>query len=123
MRIHEVVIQVGDVEEAIAFYTRVVGLKHVRSVEHEGAWVAELEAEGQRVTLVPSEHPGVVLALETPSALSRKRRLARHEVPVEDGVPLDVPGGSWLPFTDPWGNRLGFWEDRPGEAGSEDAHQ
>lgn len=112
MRIHEVIIAVGDVEEATSFYTKVVGLKHVRTVEHDGHELVELDAEGQRVTLVPGDAPAVTLAFDADSVTSRSKRLSRNDVEVDEGLPVEIPGGAWLPFQDPWGNPLGFWEDR-----------
>lgn len=116
MRIQELIIQVGDIEQAVAFYTKVVGLKHVRTVEHEGATVAELDADGQRVTLMPSSSPGMRLALQVPSIQARRRRLGREKVSMADGGPVELAGGAWLSFTDPWGNQLGYWEERGEQA-------
>lgn len=113
MRLREVIVNVGDVDKAIEFYTKVVGLTHVRTVQEQGHKVAELEADGQRVTLVPAGAAEVLLAFEADSVTSRQRRLRRHGVKLGDDVPVEVAGGVWLPFTDPWGNRLGYWEDRP----------
>ncbi|HWB72162.1 MAG TPA: VOC family protein [Egibacteraceae bacterium] len=110
MHIHEVIVQVGDVEAAIAFYTDVVGFTYVRTVEHEGAKVVELDADGQRVTLVPSRAPGVRLALGTRDARAEQRRLRRAGVTMHAKSPVEVAGGAWLSFEDPWGNRLGYWQ-------------
>jgi catechol 2,3-dioxygenase-like lactoylglutathione lyase family enzyme len=110
LRIHEVIIEVGDVDAAISFYTEVIGLRHVRTVTQDDVRIAELEADGQRVTLLPSENPRVRLAFEAASARGRQRRLAKHEIAAHDPGPVDVPGGRWLGFADPWGNELGFWE-------------
>jgi catechol 2,3-dioxygenase-like lactoylglutathione lyase family enzyme len=109
VRIHEIIIEVGDVEGAIAFYTDVVGMRHVRTVEHGEARVAELDADGQRVSLVPGEG-GIRLAVESASARGRERRLRKHDVEPDGGGHIEVDGGRWLGFADPWGNRLGFWE-------------
>ncbi len=112
MRIHEVIIEVGDVEEAIGFYTEVVGMRHVRTVEQGDVRVAELDADGQRVSLVPSAQPRVRLALETASLSSRARRVRGSKGAIEGDGAVEVDGGRWLGVTDPWGNRLGFWEPR-----------
>lgn len=112
MGIKEVIIQVGDVEEAVQFYVDVCGFTHVRTVSHEGATVAEMDAWGQRVSLVPAERPGVQLALPTDDAKAARRRLKRMKVTVEQGL-SEVEGASWLPFADPWGNRLGYWQPPP----------
>jgi catechol 2,3-dioxygenase-like lactoylglutathione lyase family enzyme len=110
VRIHEVIIEVGDLDAAIAFYTEVVGLRHVRTVEASGRRLAELDAEGQRVSLVTTDRPRLRLAFETASVRGRQRRLRKHGVEADGGGHVDVDGGRWLGFADPWGNRLGFWE-------------
>jgi catechol 2,3-dioxygenase-like lactoylglutathione lyase family enzyme len=100
VHIHEVIIEVGDIDAAIGFYRDVLGLVHVRTVEHDGARIAEMDADGQRVSLVAGERSGVRLAFEA-----------------EGGGPVDVDGGRWLGFADPWGNRLGCWEPEDGTRG------
>ena len=112
MGIHEVIIEVGDVATAVEFYTKVVGFKLVRTVEHGGRKAAELDADGQRVSLVGTGGPAVRFALRTADVRAEQRRLARHKVEHVAGEPVDAPGGSWLGFTDPWGNRLGYWQER-----------
>lgn len=114
MEIAEIVISVGDVDEAVTFYSEVCGFDVVRRVDQPGGVMAELAADGQRVTLVASRQPGVRLALA-----ARDVDVARERVPdshlLDSGeLPVEVPGGRWLGFTDPWGNPLGFWQDTPG---------
>jgi catechol 2,3-dioxygenase-like lactoylglutathione lyase family enzyme len=108
--ISEIIIRVGDLDEAVEFYTRVVGFRLVRTVEREGARVAELDADGQRVTLAPASSAGVHLVLGTEDVSSQRRRLKRRNLDLPP--PLQIPEGAWLGFTDPWGNELAFWEDR-----------
>lgn len=108
--ISEVIIQVGDVDKAVEFYADVCGFSHVRTIEHEGVRVAEMDAGGQRVSLVPSPKPGVQLALASSDVGAARRRLKRMKVPMGAERPQDIDGGAWLPFTDPWGNHLGYWE-------------
>lgn len=110
MTISEVIIQVGDVDAAVEFYVDVCGFEHVRTVEHDGAPVAELDAGGQRVTLVRSRDSGVQLALGSADVPAERRRLKRLKVPMATEQPDDVDGGAWLPFADPWGNKLGYWQ-------------
>lgn len=110
MTISEVIIHVGDVDAAVAFYTDVCGFDHVRTLDHEGAKVAEMDAGGQRVSLVSARKPGVQLALASDDVAAERRRLKRLKVPMNAEKPEDVDGGAWLPFTDPWGNHLGFWQ-------------
>lgn len=115
MTISEVIIQVGDVDAAVAFYVEVCGFEHVRTAEHEGESVAELDAGGQRVSLVAAPAPGVLLALETPDIAATRRRLKRAKTPLDADRPEEVEGGRWLPFRDPWGNQLGWWQPGPVE--------
>jgi catechol 2,3-dioxygenase-like lactoylglutathione lyase family enzyme len=117
VHIHEVIIEVGDIDAAIGFYRDVLGLVHVRTVEHDGARIAEMDADGQRVSLVAGERSGVRLAFGTASARSRERRLKANGIEAEGGGPFDVDGGRWLGFADPWGNRLGCWEPEDGTRG------
>lgn len=110
MTISEVIIHVGDVDDAVAFYVDVCGFEHVRTVEHEGERIAEMDAGGQRVSLVRGRKPGVELALASPDVAATRRRLKRLKVRMDTVEPQDVEGGAWLPFTDPWGNHLGYWQ-------------
>lgn len=112
MGFQEVIIQVGDVDEAVQFYVDVCGFTHLRTVEHEGTTVAEMDAWGQRVSLVPAGGPGVQLAIPTDNAKAAQRRLKRMKVALEQGI-REVDGASWLPFADPWGNQLGYWQPAP----------
>jgi catechol 2,3-dioxygenase-like lactoylglutathione lyase family enzyme len=107
--IREVIIRVGDVAEAVVFYRDVCGMQHVRTVEHEGASVAEMDAGGVRVTLAQAANPGIALALHTDSVRTERRRLQRSQDDYDE-EPVEVDGGVWLPLRDPWGNPLGFWE-------------
>lgn len=107
--IREIVIQVEDVEAGVEFYRDVCGFRHVRTVEHDGAKVAEMDADGQRVTLAQSTEPGVALVLRSKNASSERRRLQR--ITGYEDKPVKVQDGVWLPLTDPWGNQLGYWQD------------
>jgi len=114
VRIAEVVLTVGDVDAAAGFYRTVCGFSVVRVIGEGRGRVAELDASGQRVTLVTGSAPGVVLALGTADAGGEAARIGRARVaPAEVGDPVDVEGGTWVPVTDPWGNRLGLWQERP----------
>lgn len=109
MGIAEVIIHVGDVDAAVTFYTKVCRMRFVRALEESGSAVAELDADGQRVTLVESKTAGVQLALETGDARAEHRRMKRRQV-TSHGDPTEVDGGLWVGFEDPWGNRLGYWQ-------------
>ena len=105
----EIIITVADVDAAVGFYTEACRFRHVRTVVHEGAKAAELDAGGQRVTLVAGEHPSVRLVLHTGNVRADHRRLTRLGV-LPEGEPATVVGGTWLPFADPSGNQLGYWK-------------
>ena len=105
----EIIITVADVDAAIAFYSDACRFRHVRTVVHEGAKVAELDADGQRVTLVAGDEPGVRLVMDSDNIRASHRRLQRVGARTTD-EPVSVVGGEWLPFSDPSGNGLAFWK-------------
>jgi catechol 2,3-dioxygenase-like lactoylglutathione lyase family enzyme len=109
--IREVVVQVADVAAAVDFYRSIGRFRLVRTVEHDGSTIAELDADGTRVTLVPAQDPGAWIVLTTEDAEGERAGLAAAGVEADA---VEAPDGVWLPFTDPWGNRLGFWQDRSG---------
>jgi catechol 2,3-dioxygenase-like lactoylglutathione lyase family enzyme len=113
MAFAEIIITVDDVDAAVAFYTETCGFAFVRTVSADAGPVAELDADGQRITLIPGAGPGVTLVLESPDARAEYRRLNRRGVAVPDGGPLQVEGGALLPFADPTGNPLAYWQ--PGD--------
>ena len=109
----EIIITVADVDAAIGFYTEACRFRHVRTVVHEGAKVAEMDAGGQRVTLIAGEQPSVRLVMNSGNVRADHRRLTRLGVETPSD-PADVIGGTWLPFVDPSGNALAYW--KPTEA-------
>ena len=113
----EIIITVADVDAAVTFYTEACRFDHVRTVVHEGAKVAELDANGQRVTIVAGE-PGIRLVMDTGNIRADQRRLNRLGVPSPE-EPVSTIGGTWLPFTDPAGNALAYWKpDISGSSGA-----
>ncbi len=106
----EVIITVTDLDAAIAFYTDACRFRLVRTVDVDDVRVAELDAQGQRVTLVPGAAPGIQLVLPSGNARSEQRRLARNGRAAEVKAPVQAPGGTWVSFTDPSGNRLAYWQ-------------
>lgn len=110
MRIQEVVVQVGDLDEGIAFYAGVCGLEFVRTHVEGDRRVAVLDGGGTRVSLVEAEQAGITLALPSRGVAADADRLARHGVPTAG--PVHTGEGGWVSFRDPWGNELGFWEPR-----------
>lgn len=113
----EIIITVADVDAAVAFYTEACRFVHVRTIVNEGAKVAELDANGQRVTVVAGE-PGVQLVMDADNIRADLRRLHRLGAAAPE-EPTTVVGGTWLPFTDPSGNKLAFWKPDPPVEGSE----
>ena len=105
----EIIITVTDVDAAIAFYADACRFRHVRTVVHEGAKVAELDAGGQRVTVIAGDEPGVRLVMDSDNVRADLRRL--HRVGATDAAEATaVIGGEWMPFSDPSGNALAFWK-------------
>lgn len=105
----EIIISVSDVDAAVEFYSKACHFKYVRTVVHDGAKVAELDAAGQRVTLVVGDRPGVQLVMETSNIRADHRRVKRLKVSSAE-QPVAVVGGEWLPFSDPSGNALAYWK-------------
>jgi predicted enzyme related to lactoylglutathione lyase len=68
-----------------------------------------LAAGPVRVALVPGPEPSVRIAFASDDAAADHRRLGRRgiDTAVE---PTRTRGGTVLPFADPWGNALAFWE-------------
>lgn len=112
----EIIITVADVDEAVSFYTETVGLAYLRRVRVEDVSIVLLAAGSTRVALVPGPQSGVRLAFTTTDAGADHRRLTRRGVDTAVD-PTRVRGGKILPFTDPWGNDLAFWEESHGELG------
>lgn len=113
MRVHEIVLSVGDVDEAVRFYTEVVGFRLTRLVEHDDTLIAELDGGDQRVSLVPAPQPGARVALGTDDLHAAQRQLRDSDADCDE-EPTPTEEGTWLGFRDPWGNQLGLWEDREG---------
>jgi catechol 2,3-dioxygenase-like lactoylglutathione lyase family enzyme len=105
----EIVITVADVDDAVAFYTETVGLDYVRRVRVDDTSMVLLAAGPTRVALVPGSAPSVRIAFASDDVAADHRRLGRRGVatPVD---PTAARGGVVLPFSDPWGNPLAFWE-------------
>ena len=107
--IAELIITVADVDEAVSFYTETVGLDYLRRVRVEETSMVLLAAGATRVALVPGPEPGIRLAFVSDDIAADQRRLARRKVTTA-GDPTRAKAGTVLPFADPWGNPLAFWE-------------
>ena len=109
----EIILTVPDVDAAVAFYTQVCRFALVRTLDHDGTTVAELDADGQRVTLVPGAQAGVRLVMDSANPRADHRRLTRHGLDVGE-APMAVAGGTWIGFTDPFGTGLGYFQPENG---------
>lgn len=107
--IAELIITVADVDEAVSFYTETVGLDYLRRVRVDDTSMVLLAAGTTRVALVPGPEPSIRVAFVSEDIAADHRRLTRRRVstPVD---PTRAKGGTILPFADPWGNPLAFWE-------------
>jgi predicted enzyme related to lactoylglutathione lyase len=107
--IAELIITVPDIDEAVSFYTETVGLDYLRRVRVDDTSMVLLAAGATRVALVPGPEPGIRIAFTSDDVAADHRRLTRRRIttPVD---PTRTKGGTVLPFTDPWGNQLAFWE-------------
>lgn len=107
--ISELIITVGDLDEAVTFYTETLGMDYVRRRTVDGGSVVQLTAGGARVSLLQGATPGVRVVLETTDIHAVGRRLARRGVDLP-APPTTAAGSTVLPFADPWGNPLAYWE-------------
>ncbi|CAN5312052.1 hypothetical protein BH23ACT9_BH23ACT9_31490 [soil metagenome] len=110
--IAELIITVADVDEAVSFYTETVGLDYLRRVRVEDTSMVLLAAGPVRVALVAGEQPGIRVAFLSGDIAADHRRLTRRQVTTAVD-PTRAKGGTVLPFADPWGNPLAFWEAQP----------
>lgn len=112
MPIIEVVIHVGDLDEAITWYGDACGWSLVRALRDDAVPIAELDTgSAQRVSLVADGASGIELAIGSRDVRAERRRLRRRRA-ADVGEPVVIAGGTWLPAADPWGNRIGFLDDR-----------
>jgi predicted enzyme related to lactoylglutathione lyase len=96
--INHVALEVGDLEEALAFYGRIFALDRI---EREPG-MAFIEMGDQFLAL--SQHDGGAPDEERHFGLVVDDKEAVRAALAESGVPL-LPGGR-LEFRDPWGNRF-----------------
>lgn len=110
--IAELIITVADVDDAVGFYTETVGLDYLRRVRVDDTSMVLLTAGSTRVALVAGSEPGIRVAFTTDDVGADHRRLTRRGVATTTD-PTRAQGGTVLPFADPWGNPLAFWEVHP----------
>lgn len=110
--IAELIITVADVDDAVSFYTETVGLDYLRRVRVEDTSMVLLAAGSTRVALVAGPEPSIRVTFTTEDIGADHRRLTRRGItsPMD---PTRARGGTVLPFADPWGNPLAFWEVHP----------
>lgn len=107
--IAELIITVASLDEAVAFYTETVGMEYLRRIRVEDAHVVLLSAGSTRVALVEGDGGGIRIALASDDVGADQRRLGRRGI-AGSIEPTRARGGTVLPFSDPWGNQLAFWE-------------
>ncbi len=112
-RLREVVVEVGDVAGAAAFYRR-LGLELIKQGRWEGGDYAELsDPQGLKILLIEGDG-GARLAFTVEDVDATLADAAA------EGATIQAPatpagGGVWATASDPWGNPIGFW----GRAGNE----
>ncbi|MFI2752258.1 VOC family protein [Cellulomonas sp. P22] len=105
-----VFMQVGDLEEAIDFYSRVVGLPVAKRFDAMGTVLFQIghETPGLGVGVVESPDPGGhKVWFEVADARAAAEQLAASGVPLL-APPFAIRTGWVVEIADPWGNRLGF---------------
>lgn len=103
--IGHLILQVGDMEEALQLYRDVLGL---RETDEAGPVWTVLETEGGAVTLFRRDRP-VPCALAgngSPFHLHVERFAAAAEALASAGYPVHAEGDHTGYLTDPWGNVL-----------------
>lgn len=103
-------IYVPDINEAIQFYTNVLGFKinkqygpTIVTLEH-GDLPIVLEETNNYKSYNDSDTTGVVLALITEDIYETIKKLKEHNVNFIVDQPQDCPPGKVISFKDPFGN-------------------
>ncbi len=105
----EIIITVADLDEAVTFYTEVVGLDYLRRERVGDDAVVLLAAGAARVALVRGDQAGIRVAFRSGDIGGDHRRLNRRGITTPTD-PTRAGGGTVLPFEYPWGNTLALWE-------------
>ncbi len=105
-----VFVPVGDLEQAVTFYTDVVGLTVAKRFDAMGTVLFAIGDEVPGLGVAVAEHPagaGHKVWLEVPDAQSTAAELAgRGVVPLTP--PFSIPTGWAFEIEDPWGTVIGF---------------
>ncbi|PLS17252.1 VOC family protein [Bacillus sp. M6-12] len=107
-------VYVPDIQEAVNFYTAVLGFKvnkqytpKIVSLLHGEVPIVLEEAES--ASFNPGENvSGVVLALKTEDIHQTVKKLREHNVEFVMEEPADCPPGKFISFRDPFGNILEY---------------
>ncbi|GAB7103958.1 VOC family protein [Streptomyces phaeofaciens JCM 4814] len=109
-----ILLPVGDLDEAMGFYLRA---GFTAAFRFDEAGIASLRVGGETPGILlrqedglgrrPPPWPSPRMWLEVPDARAVARRLAEAGVPPLD-VPFSVATGWTVEIADPWGNVLGF---------------
>lgn len=105
-----VFLQVGDLEEAVDFYGRLVGLTVAKRFDTMGTVLFQVgrETPGLGVGVVQSPDPGnSKIWFEVADARATAAAFERRGVPLLAPA-FAIPTGWVVEIADPWGNRLGF---------------
>lgn len=102
---NHVAIEVGDIEQAVAFYTDVFGLEKLDDGEGdaffklgEHQFLAMFERKGMTPDRTGNHHFGIMVRDETQIAEVREKLTKKHGLELIEGFRCD--------FRDPWGNRI-----------------
>lgn len=118
--VHTISVQVNDADEALAFYTGILGMDKVQDVamdDQGNRWI-EVAPPGAQTRLVLSTGPGpegwkepggfTCFIFEADDVKATCAELENSGVNIT--VPFSVePWGRWAQFTDPDGNEFGVW--------------
>lgn len=105
-----VFLQVGDLDEAVDFYGRLVGLPVAKRFDAMGTVLFQVgrETPGLGVGVVQSPDPGgSKVWFEVADARAAAADLEQRGVPLLAPA-FAIPTGWVVEIADPWGNRLGF---------------
>lgn len=108
--IDNVFLEVGDLEEAVAFYSEVLGLPVAKRFDAMGTVLFQIGSETPGLGVGVVQGPttaGHKVWFEVPDARAAAAELARNGA-VPCAPPFAIGTGWVVEVTDPWGNVLGF---------------
>lgn len=108
--VDNVFLQVGDLQQAVAFYQDVVGLTVAKRFDSMGMVLFDVGDETPGLGLGATPHPragGQKIWFEVPDARIAADELAALGVTTLS-EPVLIPTGWAVEICDPWGNIIGF---------------